>query len=676
MDAMKMLRGGRSGGCHGAMACEALEARMVMSWSGAESALLELVNRARLDPVAEGVRLGIDLEAGLTASERLRLRPTDALAFDSTLADVARGQAAFVAAEGAPTVVGPNGESVTTLAKDLGYAGSAGAVAGIELGSLDQAAIEAVYAGWMADVDTRKSLLGLFATFSESLNWDGFGAGLVEVDGSVHVVAVLGFPGSDASARFVGAAFDDVNADGFAELDELRERVQVDVTPAGDPNRLAGSAVTEEGGAWSIALADGDYDVRFTDLSTGLVKRTSITVAGENVKLDVLAAEIVEDVAGSPLDRGRVADGTRPVLAETLDPTVMVAFLNRNDDAAVLTREGDGYRLELAGTQAGAPALSGAIEAWRDTRDGLIYAAAPSSVGLILLRQDASGAWSFRNLSTELDGAGTAGIVVTRSITAFADNAGLRYVAGLTDSGEVVLFAQTGRSNQDQSLVWTATNLSTEHLALQGQATPAFAGELISFVTPWNALNVAGLDDAGRVRAVWFGPGRTLWSAADLSTQTGAPVLVGGLTAWLTGWNAMNIAGIDADGNLSAVWWVPGGDGWRQTDLTATIGGPELSAGSVTSFVTTWGAMNVVGVDGAGRVVVYWWVPNNGGWQIADLTTASGSDAGVFGGGLRAGVSVAGEMSVVGARATGDVSRLSWTPGERWMLEDVTGLVL
>ena len=55
---------------------EGLEGRVLLfAWTANEVYMLELVNRARSDPAAEGVRLGLDLTADLHPDELARLVP-------------------------------------------------------------------------------------------------------------------------------------------------------------------------------------------------------------------------------------------------------------------------------------------------------------------------------------------------------------------------------------------------------------------------------------------------------------------------------------------------------------------------------------------------------------------------------------------------------------------------
>jgi hypothetical protein len=74
-----------------------------------EQYMLELVNRARLNPVAEGLLHGVDLNDPGTGSPALSPEPKQPLAFSSTLIDMAREHAQYCANRGGLTHVRDDG---------------------------------------------------------------------------------------------------------------------------------------------------------------------------------------------------------------------------------------------------------------------------------------------------------------------------------------------------------------------------------------------------------------------------------------------------------------------------------------------------------------------------------------------------------------------------------------
>ncbi len=321
----------------------------------------------------------------------------------------------------------------------------------------------------------------------------------------------------------------------------------------------------------------------------------------------------------------------------------------------------------------GSPTLVGDAIFFVDDKDGLLYAAAVSADGLLLfvLR---SGAWSFRNLSTET-GLGDA---LTGQLTVFVDTVDIGHIAVIAESGNILLFAQTGDVNPDGGFVWSLANLSTDHLSPQGMSTPAFVGRITSYVTSWNARNIVGVDASGRLHTVWIADaeGFTLWRTDDLSAITGAPTITGGLTIYLTSWDGINIAGTDESGSVLVTWWVPqfGGD-WEVNNLTDQFSGPQLAVGSLTSYVTPWGGLNVAGVGPDGDLVIYWWVPQFGGeWVVSSFDEVLPADSPRPDGGGLSGYSAAnGRLNVFGQSADREIIRYHWDPGtDVWTPENLT----
>jgi hypothetical protein len=260
-------------------------------------------------------------------------------------------------------------------------------------------------------------------------------------------------------------------------------------------------------------------------------------------------------------------------------------------------------------------------------------------------------------------------LAIARSPTVFTAADGSVQVAGLTGNGELVLYFSTGRPEPND---WAFTNLSRSHLAPQGIATPSFVGELTSYTTSWDGRNIAGLDDSGRIFAVWWAPGMALWRADDISAITNTPPLHGPLTAFTTPWGGLNLAGTDDRGHVIVTWWVPVfGSNWRSDDLSDLVGGPSLRADTLTSFVTPWGGQNIAGVGADGTIELYWWAPGRDTWAVANMTALiPGAERPE--GGLTGLASPDGSMSILGANDAGKVFRYHWRPGADWTAENIS----
>ncbi len=338
-----------------------------------------------------------------------------------------------------------------------------------------------------------------------------------------------------------------------------------------------------------------------------------------------------------------------------------------------LENDGLWYAIDLL-RLAGGPSITGEVESWIDTNRLTSTAVAVTGQGLALYTENNDQTWSVRVLTTEIAGA----VGIASELEVMLDPGGLAHVTGLSASGEVLHYFQNGATNPDGSAAWAFENISVEDLALAGLETPSFTG-LVSYATSWGGLNIAGLDSAGSIWSVWTAPslaGR--WTASDLTTAYGAEPLTGGLTVYLTSWRGINIAGIDAAGELQVTWWVPsfGGD-WAQNSITELTSGPSLDPATVTSYVSTWDGLNVAGIDLAtGELTVYWWSParTEAGWAVSSLSDALPNGAPAIVGGPLDGVAARdGSLNVFGRSADDSFVRVFWTPaGGVWGSENLS----
>lgn len=323
------------------------------------------------------------------------------------------------------------------------------------------------------------------------------------------------------------------------------------------------------------------------------------------------------------------------------------------------------------------PPATGAVQTWADPVDNSSRAAVPTAQGLfVFYRNPLGGTWISSNLTTGLPGAK----VITSEITVFRSTGEnpLMHIAGLTSDNHVVLFREVLQpidpsSGRRPRSTWEFIDLTQDHLSAQGLSTPAFTGRLISYVTSWGGLNIAGLDTSGDIHTVWWSPGMTLFTTSNLSTITGAPKFTGGLAAYLTSWGGINLAGVQTDGKVAVTWWVPSfGGNWVNNNFTDEFGGPELSADSLTTYVMdAWGGLNIVGIDSdSGKMTIYWWSPGLTVWNVNQMDTISGYVAPV--GRLAATVAPSGRTSILGTASTGELMQYTWAPGQEWGTVNIT----
>lgn len=308
---------------------------------------------------------------------------------------------------------------------------------------------------------------------------------------------------------------------------------------------------------------------------------------------------------------------------------------------------------------------------WFEDGSGRLRVAAPSESGLLVYTKLAQDGWSVRNLTRELEIDEQTPVA---ALTQFAALDGRVYVAGRNAFGDIVALGQAGADDSESADEWVFVNISDD-LRAQGMSTPFF-DEMISYRTPWNAWTLAGIDSSGDIQGVWIASGFSKWRVDNLSDITGAPPLTGQLTVTQTSWKAINLGGLDADGNVLVTWWVPSFAGhWAKNDLTSVSGGPTFVDGWVTGWVTPWGAISYAGLDRDGEVTAYWWTPLTQEWRASSLTDGVPAEFDRPASRLANHVSSAGTMNLWSSAVGGDVLRLWWGPTtEAWKLDNLTDL--
>lgn len=440
--------------------------------------------------------------------------------------------------------------------------------------------------------------------------------------------------------------FLDLEADGdykFYDLDEYDD----------------GGRDSVERGFWSVSGST----LTLEQVDTGRLLRFTI---GEDGKLLVAQTRVSGGVTSAAFGVGTRA-ATVPA-----GPTVVfpVAAENAAGKGVVYELESDDawYVTDLV-AKAGGPAIDGKVVTWTDPKDNLTYAAGLSAAGLVLYSSTADHVWTYRVLTSE-----SAAPAMTGELQVMTGPDNNVHLTGLSAAGEILRHYQTGVKDSTDKWVWAFQNITTNDLTPQGLATPAFTG-LVSYATAWNGLNIAGLDSEGTIWSVWWAPGLTAWTVSDLTTTYGALPLTGGLTVYLTPWQGINIAGIGEAGHLQVTWWVPSlGGTWNQDDLTSLTGGPLLTPSTVTSYVSSWGGLNVAGIDDAtGDLYVYWWSPSSPGglWAATSLTAVTPADAPRLTGPLTGVAARDSSLNIFGYNGTNFI-RYFWEPAGNWATQNLT----
>lgn len=281
------------------------------------------------------------------------------------------------------------------------------------------------------------------------------------------------------------------------------------------------------------------------------------------------------------------------------------------------------------------PPITGSVVTVKETKRNAgasRYAAGQSDEGLVLLVRSDEGQWSGRNLTAEIDDSEP---ITDSNIEVMTTPWGNVNMAGLNEQGELIFYWQDGGADQNGQARWNFVNLADNQLRDNGQAVPSYASSLESFVTPWGAMNVAGLDANGHLRVIWWAPGRGHWVSTDLTELLGSTPLTGDVSAWVTPWGGINLVGLNTDGEMVAVWWAPGQD-WTVSPIGETLGAPTLVHGSLASFVSERGDTFVAGLTTEGDVGIFSWNLDDFAWDYAavagipDTATLVGSVSGYF----------------------------------------------
>lgn len=518
----------------------------------------------------------------------------------------------------------------------------------------------------------------------QTITWDA----PIAAFGQTSVFSVRAFDGSEFSTQTQSVA---VLVNGLPTIDSLAILAQqasadqpytitydmlLETTNASDPDgdaiRFVISLLGD--GAYTI---DGETAQIGSTLEAGqtLIWTPAILDSGETAALLVRADDGVSLSQNTAIINVNVAAAPNPFATAPgasvvgVDNTDGRWIVTRNEQGAVVLfrqsiGQDDWTRIDLS-ELTGLSDTNTDVVSWADPETGAARFAVATAASLYVLTPGDNDAWSVENISIAVPGARA----IASGMNAFTTIDGRIGLAGIDTQGDLVLYLQEAT---DAGLEWTFENLSQDHLAPRGQETPDFQGPLISYVTSWNALHIAGLDSDGNIRAAWWAPGMPSWRTDNLSAVTNAPALGGGLTAFITEWGAVNLAGVSESGELTVTWWLPTfGADWRTSNLTGGIEGPLLMPTGASSFVTSWGALNIVGQRADGELAVYWWAPGVSDWQVSSLSTVipgarapAGSVSGVTGSG--------GSVMLLGSDENGDVLRFSWTPGGEWAFEDLT----
>lgn len=251
-----------------------------------EQYMLELVNRARLNPLGEAHLFGIDLNAGLAANT-ISDAAKQPLAFNLLLIDSARSHSQWMLDTDTFSHTGAGGSSAGDRLEDAGYQFTGSWTWGENIGytgttgTLDvNNAVGRIHQGLFKSSDHRKNILN--NSFRE--------IGLATLTGDFEIYNSLmvtqNFAASGSDVFLTGVAFDDsVVVDDFYSVGEGLGGIEVTAVRQSDNSSFTTTTMTS--GGYQIALDAGTYDVSFANNNQTIGNISQISIGSENIKLDL-----------------------------------------------------------------------------------------------------------------------------------------------------------------------------------------------------------------------------------------------------------------------------------------------------------------------------------------------------------------------------------------------------
>ncbi len=264
-----------------------------------EQYMLELVNRARVDPGAEADRHDVGLNDGISGTP-ISPASKPPLAFTPSLFQAADGYAERMIAEDFFAHTAPDGSTPSQRVFDAGWTSTTGSwrigenisyYAGFDP-SLpgDPATIDMQHRGLFRSSGHRRAILD--EDYSEVGIGQAQGAFTTSSGTTYPYTSMITQNFADGSRSFLtGVVIDDADGDDFYDPGEGEGGVTITAVS------LAGSYVTTtwSAGGYTLELPDGLYDVSFAGGPVASPINERVEIDGENVKLDAILGEVVND---------------------------------------------------------------------------------------------------------------------------------------------------------------------------------------------------------------------------------------------------------------------------------------------------------------------------------------------------------------------------------------------
>ena len=251
-----------------------------------EQYLLELINRARLNPLSEANSLEIDLNQGLDANA-ISSSAKQPLAFSLLLIDAARSHSQWMLDEDVFQHQGSGGSSPGDRIRNAGYQFTGSWTWGENIG----------YTGTTGTLEPSSATLsvhqGLFKSpghrvniLSNSFREVGLATLTGDYQGYNSLMVTQKFAKSGSDVFLTGVAFDDSAVDDdFYSVGEGLAGIEVTATRQSDNRQFTTTTMTS--GGYQLALEAGTYEVSFANNDRPLGNTSQVKIGNENVKLDL-----------------------------------------------------------------------------------------------------------------------------------------------------------------------------------------------------------------------------------------------------------------------------------------------------------------------------------------------------------------------------------------------------
>lgn len=251
-----------------------------------EQYLLELVNRARSNPLAEASLFGIGLNDGLSANT-ISESAKQPLAFNFLLIDAARFHSQWMLDRDIFSHTGIDGSSPGDRMKDAGYNFTGGwtwsenisywGTTGILNPNL---AVDKNHEGLFKSSGHRRNIL------NEDFREVGFATITGDFEGYNVQMVTENFAKSGSDVFLTGVAYDDsILDDDFYTIGEGLGEIEVTATRQSDNSSF--TTTTMAAGGYQIALDPGTYQVSFAKNGQTIRDTSQIVIGDRNVKLDL-----------------------------------------------------------------------------------------------------------------------------------------------------------------------------------------------------------------------------------------------------------------------------------------------------------------------------------------------------------------------------------------------------